>query len=80
MMDTGGIKYLGIDRVLRRGTGEIIADLDNALFVRDTVSGAFLLACADRTTGLALLDLHIGSDCGLLMVSDHDLGQTAFER
>ena len=41
MMDVTGIKYLGLDRVLKRGTGEIIADSDNALLVRDSVSGAY---------------------------------------
>ncbi len=75
-----GISYLGIDRVLKRGTGEVIAALDNALLVRDNVSGAYFLACEDHAAGLELLDRHIGSDCRLLMVSDYDLGQTAFER
>ena len=79
-MDISGIKYLGIDRVLKRGTGEIIADLDNALLVRDTVSGAFFLTCEDKTTGLALLDRYTGSDFRLLMVSDYAPGQAAFER
>ena len=79
-MEISGIKYLGLDRVLERGSGEILADLDSTLLLRDTVSGAYLLACEDKTAGLALLDSHIGSDCRLLMVSDHDLGQTAFER
>lgn len=79
-MDISGIKYLGIDRVLMRGTGETIADLDNALFIRDNASGAFLLACEDQATGLALLDRYIRSDCHPLMVSNYALGQTAFER
>ena len=39
-MDISGIKYLGIDRILSRGTGETIAELNNALLVRDNVSGA----------------------------------------
>ena len=79
-MDISGIKYLGIDRVLKRGTGEVLADLDNVLLVRDNVSSACFLACEDHTTGLALLDRYTGSDCRLLMVSDHALGQAAFER
>lgn len=79
-MDMNGIKYSGIDRVLKRGTAEVLADPDHARFVRDHVSGAFFLACEDRTTGLALLDRYAGSDCRLLMVSDHALGLAAFER
>ena len=79
-MDISGIKYLGIDRILSRGTGETIAELNNALLVRDNVSGAYFLACEDEKTGITLLDRYIGSDCRLLMVSDYAIGQTAFAR
>ena len=79
-MDIGKIDYLGLDRVLKRGTGEILAESDSALFVRDSVSGAFLLACEDVTTGILLLDRYIGRGCELLMVSDYALGKAAFER
>jgi len=34
-MQITGIDYLGIDRVLKRGSGEIIAEQDDALLVRD---------------------------------------------
>lgn len=79
-MDIQGIDYLGLDRVLKRGSGEIIAEQEDALFVRDRVSGACLLACENAAAGLCLLDRHIGQDCGLLMVSHHALGQEAFRR
>ena len=77
-MNIDGIDYLGIDRVLKRGSGEIIAETDYALLVRDTVSEALMLACEDGAAGLALLDRHAGSDCGLLIVSDYVAGLTAF--
>lgn len=80
MMNIDGIDCLGLDRVLKRGSGEIVADTEHALLVRDSVSGAYLLACTDNVTGLALLDRYVCSDCGLLMVSDHALGIAAFER
>lgn len=79
-MDISRIEYLGIDRVLKRGTGSIIADSDHALLIRDNVSGACLLACEDKAAGIAVLDRYLRPDCSLLMVSDFDLGQTAFER
>ena len=78
-MNTDGIDYLGIDRVLKRGSGEIIAETDHALLVRDAVSEALLLACEGAGEGLALLDRHAGG-CSLLMVSDYALGIQAFER
>ena len=79
-MNTNGIDYLGIERVLKRGSGEIIMDTEQVLLVRDRVSGAYFLGCGDTETGLQLLDAHAGKDCKLLMVSDHALGLAAFER
>ena len=79
-MDICGIDYLGLDRVLRRGSGEIIAKQDNALFIRDRVSGAYFLACEDASIGIPLLDRYIGQGCDLLMVSDYSLGKVVFER
>lgn len=51
-MDISGIDYLGLDRVLRRGSGDIIAQQDDALFIRDRDSGAYLLACEDAAIGM----------------------------
>ena len=79
-MDISGIDYLGLARVLERGTGELLAESDRLMLVRDSVSGAYMLACEDREAGLALLDRFAGRDCRLLMVSDYGLGKAAFER
>ena len=79
-MDIQGIDYLGLERVLKRGSGEIIAEQDDALFIRDSVSGACLLACEDTAAGLRLLDRHIGQGCDLLMVSNAALGREAYSR
>ena len=78
-MDISGIDCLGLDRVLKRGTGEVIFESENALFIRDSVSGAFMLACRDEATGMAILD-RCGKNCDLLMVSDHALGKAAFDK
>lgn len=80
IMDISGIDYLGLDRVLRRGSGDIIAEQSNALLIRDRVSEAFLLACRDASAGIPLLDRCMGKDCRLLMVSDYSTGNAAFER
>ena len=74
------VDLLGIDRVLRRGSGEILVDSENILFVRDSVSNAFFLACKDREAGLALLDGYSGTGCDLLAVTDYETGLEAFER
>lgn len=78
-MDVGRIEYLGLDRVLKRGSGEILAEREDALLVRDSVSGAYLLACEDASAGMPLLERAAGPGCGLLMVSDCALAAAAFE-
>ena len=80
LMDISGIDFLGIDRVLRRGSGEILEERDDAILVRDSVSGACFLGCEDAAAGMPLLERLIGQDCDLLMVSDYALGTAAFER
>ena len=79
-MSITGIDTLGLDRVLKRGSGEILAERDDALLVRDSVSGACLLTCETAAAGRPLLDHPAVRDCSLLMVQDFALGQEAFER
>lgn len=77
-LDLTEIDYLGIHRVLKRGTGEVIERHDAALLVRDSVSGAYMLGCEDTALGADLLRRKLDGDCRLLMVSDHGLGLKAF--
>ena len=56
MMDLSRIEYLGLERVLKRGSGEVIADTGNALLIRDSISGAYMLACDDSESGLEMMD------------------------
>ena len=77
-MDLTGIDYLGIDRVLKRGTGKVIERHDAALLVHDNISGACMLGCEDAALGADILRRRLGGDCRLLMVSDHSLGLQAF--
>ena len=79
-MDIHQIDYLGLDRVLKRGSGEIIAEQEDALFIRDSVSGACLLACEDVSVGRHMLDGYIRQDCDLLMVSSAALGREAYNK
>ncbi len=79
-MDINGIENLGLDRVLKRGSGEIIIEQEDALLIRDRISGAYMFACEDTSNGLSLLDRYIGQDCDLLMVSNCSLGTAAYKR
>ena len=78
-MNLGGIENLGITRVLQRGSGVVVKDTDNAVLVCDKNSGAYMLACREKEIGIKLLE-DIKDDLNLLMVSDYELGITAFER
>lgn len=75
-----GVDCMGLDRVLRRGTGDILVQRADALLVRDRVSGAYLLACEDETLGLSLLDAYADQPLDLLMVTDVNVGRAAFMR
>lgn len=77
-MELSGIDLLGIERVLKRGTGKVIERQDDALLVYDSVSGAYMLGCEDSAQGADVLQRNIGRDCRLLMISDHGLGLNAF--
>ncbi len=79
-MDLTGIDTLGIDRVLRRGTGEVIERHDAALLVHDRISGAYMLGCEDPALGADILERRAAGDWRLLMVSDRGLGLKAFAR
>lgn len=78
--DLTKIEYLGLDRVLKRGTGRIMEEGERSALVYDGVSGAVMLACEDRAEGRALLSRHVGDECRLLMVSDPELGREAFAK
>ena len=79
-MDINKIENLGLDRILKRGSGEVLAEQDDALLIRDRVSGAYMLACEDTELGIRILEQHCGGECNLLMVSNEILGREAFKR
>ena len=79
-MDLANIDLLGLQRVLQRGTGTIIEEQEDMLFLFDTVSEAYFLACDDPDKGMEVLDRHRDREFRLLMTSDHRTGLLAFEK
>ena len=79
-MGLAGIDYLGIERVLKRGTGDILERQDRAILVHDRVSGALMLGCEDAEAGAELLERHMNGGRRLIMVSDHALGLAACQQ
>lgn len=80
MIDLTNIDYLGIDHILKRGTGEIVVNYENALLVRDKVSKAYFLACEDVQLGRSVLGQYVHQNCNLLMISNLSLAKIAFEK
>ena len=80
MIQTDDIDLLGFDRVLRRGTGRVLEESENTLFLYDTVSKAYFLECEETAAGISLLDRYAVPDLRLLMVTDVELGKMAFGR
>lgn len=79
-MDLSKIEYLGIDRVLRRGTGEVLQEGDDYLLVWDRLSDSYHLACDDPKMCLDLLDRHAPADIDLLMVSDLRCAEVVYDK
>ena len=70
-------EYIAFERILKRGAGKVIEENENALFVYDSLSEGFFLACEDPESGMVILDKH---DCNLLMVTDVSLGRAAYKK
>lgn len=79
-MDIGKIENLGIDRVLKRGSGEIVLQSERTLLVRDSISGVHFLACEDPAEDMAALDGCIGRDCDLLVATSRAAAEAAAQR
>ena len=78
-MNLTALEYLGLSHVLKRGTGKILEERENALLLLDTVSEIGLLACEDVKLGLSLLERHV-NQMNILMVSTPELGEAVFSR
>jgi len=79
-MNLTNIDYLNLDRIIKRGTGKILEEQDNALLVFDHVGEGYFLACEDKALGISILDKHNASQFPLLMIANYELAQIAFER
>ena len=79
-MDLLSMDLLGIERVLRRGTGEVIEEREDALFVFDRVSEAYFLECRGAVQGTEILERHADREIRLLSVFDPELADFAMDR
>ena len=79
-MDLTTIENLNIDRVIKRGTAQIIERADDAILLKDTISKALMLACDDVEKGIEILERNNGEAKPLIMISNAELGRKVAER
>ena len=79
-MDLTIIENLNIDRVIKRGTAQIIERADDAILLKDTKSKALMLACDEVEKGIEILELNNGEAKPLIMISNAELGRKVAER
>lgn len=73
------VLYAGLRLILQRGTAEILEQSGQGLFLKDCVSGMYMLA-ADMETGLNWLRKHEEKGYGLLVVFQQELADMAQKR
>lgn len=79
-MNFDSIEYLGIDRIVKRGSAEFIAKNEKFVFVRDKISGVLFL-CGEVGEGdFSLIDRHVDAERDALMVDSQELLGRVFER
>ena len=79
MILTSDIDLLGIDRVLKRGTGKILEERDGALLAFDEVSKAYFLACDDVALAFSVFGPY-AEKCLLLMCANIEVGRAILEK
>ncbi|SFU77086.1 GNAT family N-acetyltransferase [Butyrivibrio sp. M55] len=79
-MDLTTIENLNIDRVIRRGTAQIIERAEDVILLKDTESKALMLACDDVAKGIEILERNNGEEKPLIMISNAELGRKAAEK
>lgn len=93
-MDLNAIENLNIDRVIKRGTAQIIEKTDDAILLKDTRSKALMLACDDVSKGMEILKQNIddtkrnigdtkqnnGEMKPLIMISNAELGRRVADK
>lgn len=73
------ICYIGIEKVLLRGTADVIVEDDDGILVYDNKSELYMLACSSTEKGIKWFD-YIKKDIDILNVCGNDsLAQAAFE-
>ena len=78
-MDLNRIEYLGLRRVMDRGTAEIIEQSEDVLFILDTVSEVSMLACEVDELAREVMERHRDRGITLLTTTSKAAAEYAVE-
>ncbi len=70
-------RYAGLLQCIIRGTARILENDEHGVFLQDTVSGVYMLACDSMETGRAWIMKHDDEDYALFMFADEEVYEWA---
>ncbi len=79
-MNLNTIDYVVFDKMIKRGTAKILENTESALFLYDTKSEGYYLACEDVDLGMSILDKYVDESFHLMMVTNILIGEKAYEK
>lgn len=79
-LDSNQILYAGMIQIIRRGTAEIIEENKHGVFLKDTVSNAFMMATDYPENGIRWLKKHENQRYGLMTLFQKEVTDFADKR
>ncbi len=79
-MDISSIDYVNFQTIIKRGTAEIIEESDDLLFMRDTVSDIYMLACDDGEAAKAVMDRHRDTGFDIITTTNREAAYYTLEQ
>ncbi len=79
-MNLNTINYVVFDKMIKRGTAKILENTESALFLYDTKSEGYYLACENVDLGMSILDKYVDESFNLMMVTNILIGEKAYEK
>lgn len=78
--DINRIENLGIEKIVHRGTADIIERDDEGIFIRDQICGAYMVSCLNLEKGKAWIDRYENLPRGALVVTGRNLAEYAISK
>lgn len=80
MIDLLKIENLGIEKVIHRGSAEIIEQDEDGIFVYDTISKVYMISCLDLQKGKTWVTTHEDRNYGTIAITGKPLADYIAEK